>query len=95
MQGRISTMIIHRDIGSSYHHKPTVQEVDYSPFMVESKEESCVEEERWPEVIPAEVPHPIFIGAASVSWFRISLLPPHKNASGGSLYRGFRSILSI
>ena len=24
-------MIIHREIGSSYHHKPIVQGVDYSP----------------------------------------------------------------
>jgi hypothetical protein len=88
-------MIMHRDIGSSYHHKPTVQGVDYSPFMVESKEEAWVKEERWPEVIPAEVPHPIFIGSTSVSWFRVSPPPPHKNASGGSLYRVFRSILSI
>ena len=27
-------MIIHREIGSSYHHKPKVQGVDYSPFIM-------------------------------------------------------------
>ena len=27
-------MIIHREIRSSYHHKPKVQGVDYSPFIM-------------------------------------------------------------
>jgi hypothetical protein len=39
-------MAIHRDIGLSYHHKPIVQGVNYSPLMVESKEEVLVKEER-------------------------------------------------
>jgi hypothetical protein len=59
-------MIIHREIGSSYHHEPIVQGVDYSPLMVESKEEVLVREESRPEVIPAVVPPLIFAGSASV-----------------------------
>jgi hypothetical protein len=63
-------MIIHREIGSSYHHKPivqgwttplSVQRVDYSPVMVECKEEALVKEERQTEVILAVVPPPIFL----------------------------------
>jgi hypothetical protein len=54
-------MIIHREIGSSYHHEPIVWGVDYSPLMVESKEEALVKEERWREAIPAVVPLPVFL----------------------------------
>jgi hypothetical protein len=54
-------MIIHREIGPSYHHKPIIQGVNYSPLMVESKEEKLVKEERWPEVILAAIPPPIFL----------------------------------
>jgi hypothetical protein len=39
-------MIIHREIGPSYHHKPIVQGVNYSPLMVESKGEVLLKEER-------------------------------------------------
>jgi hypothetical protein len=53
-------MIIHRYIGPSYHHKPIVQVVNYSPLMVDSKE-VLVKEERWPEVTPAAIPPPIFL----------------------------------
>jgi hypothetical protein len=65
-------MIIHREIGPTYHHKPIVQGVNYSPLMVESKEETLVKEERWSEVIPAAVPPPAFLqqlAAAFVSCF--------------------------
>jgi hypothetical protein len=54
-------MIVNRDIESSYHHKPIVHGVDYSPFMMESKEEVLVKEERWPEATSAVVPPPIFL----------------------------------
>jgi hypothetical protein len=37
-------MKIHREIGPSYHHKPIVQGVNYSPLMVKSKEEVLVKE---------------------------------------------------
>jgi hypothetical protein len=33
-------MKIHRKIGPSYHHKPIVQEVNYSPLMVDIKEKA-------------------------------------------------------
>jgi hypothetical protein len=54
-------MIIHREIGPSYHNKCIVQGVNYSSLMVESKEEKLVKEEKWTEVIPAAVPPPIFL----------------------------------
>jgi hypothetical protein len=65
-------MIIHREIGPSYHHIPIVQGVKYSPLIVESKEEMLVKEERWPEVILVAVPPPIFLrrrASAFVLWF--------------------------
>jgi hypothetical protein len=49
-------MIIHGEIVSSYHYKPIDQGLDYSPLMVESKEEALVKEERQPEAIPVVVP---------------------------------------
>jgi hypothetical protein len=49
-------MIIHGEIVSSYHHKPIVQGLDYSPLMVESKEEALVKEERRPDAIPVMIP---------------------------------------
>jgi hypothetical protein len=49
-------MIIHREIGPSYHHKAIVHGVNYSSLMVESKEETLVKEERWSEAISAVVP---------------------------------------
>jgi hypothetical protein len=54
-------MIIHREIGTSYHHKTVVYGVNYSPLMVESKEEALVKEKRWPEAISAAFPPPIFL----------------------------------
>jgi hypothetical protein len=54
-------MIIHREIGSSYHHKPIVQVMDYSLLMAERNEEVLVKEEMWPEAIPAVDPPPIFL----------------------------------
>jgi hypothetical protein len=85
-------MIIHREIGPSYHYKPIVQEVNYSPLMVESKKETFMKEERWPEVIPAEVPPPVFLrrwATTSVSWFSCFSLASLREHLGDSLYRGF------
>ena len=56
-----NTMKNNGEIGSSYHHKPKVQGVDYSPLIMESDEEALVKEERQPEAIPAAVPPPIFL----------------------------------
>jgi hypothetical protein len=37
-------MNIHREIGPSYHHKPIIQGVNYSPLRVESNKEMLVKE---------------------------------------------------
>ena len=60
-------MIIHRVIGSSYHHKRMVPVVDYSPLMMESNLEALVKEERRPEAISTAAPPPIFLLAAACS----------------------------
>ena len=39
---------IHRKIGSSYHHKPKVQGVDYSLFIMETVEKSLEKMETTP-----------------------------------------------
>jgi hypothetical protein len=64
-------MIIHREIESSYHHKPIVQGMDYFPLIVESKEDALVKEERRTEAISAAVLPPIFLQrwtTASLVW---------------------------
>jgi hypothetical protein len=71
-------MIIHKEIGSSYHHKPIVRGVNYFPLMVESKEEALVKEERWPEATPAAISPPIFLqrlAIASIFCFLFLRLP--------------------
>ena len=60
-------MIIHRGIGSIYHHKPMVQGVYYSPLMMESNLEALVKEERRSEAIPAAVHPPSFLPGAACS----------------------------
>jgi hypothetical protein len=72
-------MTIHREIGLSYHHKPIVQGVNYSPLMVESKEEVLVKEEMRPKATSAAIPPPIFLQrlpAASVLCFLCVYLSP-------------------
>jgi hypothetical protein len=54
-------MIIHREIGLSYHQKCIVQGVNYSPLMVGSKEDVLVKEEKWPKATPAVIPPLIFL----------------------------------
>ena len=54
-------MIIHGEIGSSYHHKPMVQGVDDSPLMMMISVGELVKEEWRPVVIPAAVPPPILL----------------------------------
>ena len=85
-------MIIHREIGSSYHHKPIVHGVDYSPLIMESDEEALVKEERRPEAIPAAVPPPIFLRRRPAdSLFGVFNLQLRMFAIriGGTLYRQF------
>ena len=52
-------MIIHREIGSSYHHKPKVQGVDYSPFIMETVEKSLEKVETTPAAPRRSFPPPI------------------------------------
>ena len=85
-------MIIHREIGSSYHHKPIAQVVDYSTLIMEIDEEVLVKEERRPEAIPSAIPPPIFLRrwpADSLFWcFRYP--PPYvHDTRRGPLYMGF------
>jgi hypothetical protein len=87
-------MIIHRDIGPSYHHKPIVQGVNYSPLMVESKEVTLVKEKRWREAIPVAVPPPIFLQrrtSAFVSWFLCFSAASSWEHLGDHFIVGFRS----
>ena len=52
-------MIIYREIGSSYHHKPIAQGVDYSPLIMEIDEEVLVKERRCrPVMMKREAPCP-------------------------------------
>jgi hypothetical protein len=55
-------MTIHREIGLSYHHKPIVQGVNYSPLMVESKEEW------WLEASPTVIPTLIFLRRLAIAF---------------------------
>jgi hypothetical protein len=61
-------MTIHREIGLSYHHKPIVQGVNYSPLMVESKEEVLVKEEWWPDASPTVIPTLIFLRRLAIAF---------------------------
>ena len=60
-------MIIHREIRSSYHHKPKVQGVDYSPFIMEMVEKSLEKMETTPAAPRRSFPPPI---CSSRSLFR-------------------------
>jgi hypothetical protein len=85
-------MTIHREIGPSYHHKPIVQGVYYSPLMVESEEEVLVKEERSLEATPEVIPPPIFpwrLAAASAFYFSCVSTASSQEHPGGPLNRWF------
>ena len=65
-------MIIHREIGSSYHHKPIAQGVDYSPLIMEIDEEVLVKERCRPMVkMEAPCPAARYGGeGAALAWWR-------------------------
>ena len=65
-------MIIHREIGSSYHHKPKVQGVDYSPFIMVMMVEMLEKMETTPAAPRRSFPPPICSFRSSVSWFCVS-----------------------
>jgi hypothetical protein len=78
----------------SYHHKPIVQGVNYSPLMVQSTEEVLVKEEWWLEVTPAVVPSPIFLqrlAAAPVLCFSCFSAASLRERLGGLYIVVFRS----
>jgi hypothetical protein len=78
----------------SYHQKPIVQEVNYSPLMVQSKEEVLVKEEWWPEATLAVVPSPIFLQrlvAAPVLCFSCFSATSLRECLGGLYIVVFRS----
>ena len=52
-------MIIHREIGSSYHHKHKVQGVDYSPFIMVMMVEMLEKMETTPAAPRRSFPPPI------------------------------------
>ena len=64
-------MIIHREIGSSYHHKCKVQGVDYSPFIMETVEKSLEKIETTPAALRRSFP---LQSAAPDLRFRVSVL---------------------
>jgi hypothetical protein len=70
-------------------------DVGYSLFIMVEVLVMLERLEKRPGMAPAAFPSPIFTGSAFISWFHVSMPPPHENASG-SLYIGvFRSRQSI
>ena len=53
-------MIIHREIRSSYHHKPKVQGVDYSPFIMKTVEKPLEKMETMPAAPRRSFTPPIY-----------------------------------
>jgi hypothetical protein len=82
-------MIIHREIRSSYHHKPIAQGVDYSLFIMVMMVEMLEKVEIPPPAPPAEFPPPIFDGTASILVFWCFGGALCEESLGGSFYRGF------
>ena len=68
-------MIIHREIRSSYHHKPKVQGVDYSPFIMVTMVGTLEEMETTPATPRRSFPPPICSSRSFVSWFCVSAAP--------------------
>jgi hypothetical protein len=73
-------------------HSP---EVDYSDFIMVAMLLMLEKLEKRPGTALAAFPLLIFIGSASVSWFRVSPPPTRENASGSLFIGVFRSIPSI
>ena len=74
-------MIIHREIRSSYHHKPKVQGVDYSPFIMVTVE--MLEKMETSPVAPRRsFPPPICNSSSLFRCFCVSAAPPPENVGG-------------
>ena len=82
-------MIIQGEIRSSYHHKPNVQGVDYSPLIMVMMLETLVEMEIPSEAAPAEFPPPILAESDSVWWCFRLWCALYRGRPGGSLYSDF------
>jgi hypothetical protein len=87
-------MTIHRESGPSYHHTPIVQGGELLlPHGGEQGGGVVEGGYRWPEETPVVITPPIFFSDSQQPLFcvfRVSLLPPFRNAEGGgSLYRCF------
>ena len=81
-------MIIHREIGSSYHHKPKVQGVDYSPFIMETVEKSLEKMETTPAAPRRSFPPPICNSRSLFRGFCVSAALS-QNSSGDYFYSRF------
>ena len=84
-------MIIHREIRSSYHHKPKVQGVDYSPFIMVMMVEMLEKMETTPAAPHRSFPPPICSSRSSVSWFCVSAALPSESRRGTIFIVVFRS----
>ena len=75
-------MIIHREIRSSYHHKPKVQGVDYSPFIMETVEKSLEKVETPPAAPRRSFPPPICSSRSLFRCFCVSAALLSRNVMG-------------
>ena len=69
-------MITHREIVSSYHHKPKVQGVDYSLFIMETMEKSLEKIETTPAAPRRSFPPPICNSRSLFHGFCVSAALP-------------------
>ena len=75
-------MIIHREIGSSYHHKPKVQGVDYSPFIMVMMVEMLEKMETTPAAPRRSFPPPICNSRSLFRCFCVSAALLPENVGG-------------
>ena len=75
-------MILHREIGSSYHHKSKVQGVDYSPFIMETVEKSLEKMETMPTAPRWSFPPPICSSRSLFRGFGVSAVLSMENVGG-------------
>ena len=75
-------MIIHREIRSSYHHKPKVQGVDYSLFIMETVEKSLEKVETSPAAPRRSFPPPICNSRSLFRGFCVSAVLPSEGRRG-------------
>ena len=84
-------MIIHREIRSSYHHKPKVQGGDYSPFIMETVEMLLGKKETTPAALCRSFPPPI-CSSSSLFWcFCVSAALSSGKRRGTIFIVGFKS----